>query len=69
METVILGLRTFSRVEQEVLRKYVQLEPICVNTLKTHMANLTRRVEEKICKELPKVIALIFDMWSCSDTH
>ena len=69
LELVVLGLRPFNFVEDEIIRKYVKLEPICVNTFKQHMLNLTRHVEMKIAKELPKVFCLVFDGWSCGDTH
>ena len=44
----------FSFVENEVNRRYTQLEPISRRTLLKGMQNLTVRVEKDIAKELPK---------------
>lgn len=69
MEIVILGLRPFSTVEDKIIRRYVNLEPLCVNTFKKHTDALVKRVEEKIQTLLPDRFCLVFDGWSCGDTH
>lgn len=69
MEIVILGLRPFSCVEDKILQRYSNLEPICIETLMKYVDKIVLQVEKKITDILPDRFALVFDGWSCSDTH
>ncbi len=51
------------------MRRHIRHEPMCTDTLMKYMAQLTKLVETKISKVLPKTIALVFDGWSQCSTH
>ena len=69
LEIVILGLRPFSTVEDDCLRRHLKLNPICVDTFMKHKAALVVRVENKIANMLPDVFCVVLDGWSCATTH
>ena len=69
IEWVCVGLKPFNFVSDSLTRKYTNLEPISVNTLKKYMDLLVKRVEKKIAQTLPEKFALIIDAWTANSTH
>ena len=54
LEWIVVNGFPFSFVENEVSRRYTNLEPISRRTLLKDMQNLNVRVEKDIAKKLPK---------------
>ncbi|KAF1783826.1 hypothetical protein GQ600_25382 [Phytophthora cactorum] len=48
---------------------YLNLDPICVETLQRAMESLTRIVERYIAAEMPERFGLILDGWSHASEH
>lgn len=69
LELVIMGLFPFSFCENQYAKRYMRPESITVKTYMKYMALLADVVEKKISNLLPNTFALVFDGWSCHDTH
>lgn len=69
LEWVCVGMKPFEFVENELTRKYSNLEPISVNTLKKYIVLVTKKVEEKISLLLPSKFAIVIDGWTSHSTH
>eukprot|EP00171_Calliarthron_tuberculosum_P004916 IDg4916t1 len=69
LQIIILGLRPYSTVEDHVLRRYVNLDPVCRNTIQKYVGKLVKIVEKSISQTLPSRFCIVFDGWSCVDTH
>lgn len=66
---VILGLRPFSIVKNEIESKYTTVDLICVKTFIGYMNKRVQRVEKKRTDRLPDTFSLVFDEWSAGSTH
>jgi hypothetical protein len=62
-------LLPFAFCENTNTRQFTKLEPISVKTLKLHMEQFARLVENKIRKMLPPQFAIVFDGWTDCSTH
>ena len=69
LEWVCVGLKPFSFVEDEHTKKYTNLAPITVPTLKKYMDKVTKAVELKIAEQLPERFTLAIDGWTKGTTH
>ncbi|ETP46968.1 hypothetical protein F442_06868, partial [Phytophthora nicotianae P10297] len=45
------------------------LPPVCRNTLRANMENVTKAVEKKIGDEMPDKFGLLLDWWSHGTEH
>ncbi len=68
-EFVVDGLQPFSVVENPTFLKQSRFDPISRKTLAKYLEALSSSVEEKIAQILPDKFAIVFDGWSCGDTH
>ena len=59
----------FQFVANEKTRKYTNLKPISVNSLKLYMTKTMVEVEKMIALELPNHFGIIIDGWTESGTH
>ena len=69
MEIIMFGLRPFSTVDDKILQRHLNLDPISVNTFKKNIDSVVKTVKRKITDVLPDRFALVFDGWSSGDTH
>ncbi|KAI3657095.1 hypothetical protein MP638_005789 [Amoeboaphelidium occidentale] len=69
IEWILMCNLAFSFVSNQYTRKYCNLLPICVNTLKKYMTKLLVKVEEIIADELPDKFGVVLDGWTESGTH
>ena len=69
LKRVCVGLKPFSLVEDEHTKKYTNLAPITVPTLKKYMDKVTKAVELKIAEQLPERFTLAIDGWTKGTTH
>jgi len=64
LDWVITNLFPFSFVENEKNREYSNLEKTDRKTFMKYMFAVVKRVEDKIAKEMPQKIGLLFDAWT-----
>ena len=69
LEWICCGLKLFNFVENELTRKYCNLAPIAVNTLKKYMEIVTKEVKVVIKTKLLNRFVLVIDGWSKNSTH
>ena len=68
LEWDILSVLPFSFVNDELTRKYSNLEKICRQTFVKYVQELTRKFEEKVSAELLNRFVLVIDGWTDAPT-
>ncbi|ETI47087.1 hypothetical protein F443_08620 [Phytophthora nicotianae P1569] len=69
LEWIVLGNLPLSFCESRLSRRYTNLEPISVETLRGSLESVTRSVERAIAADLPERFGIIFDGWSHASEH
>ncbi|KAL3672005.1 hypothetical protein V7S43_019082 [Phytophthora oleae] len=69
LEWVVKSNLPLSFCESTLARRYTNLEPVSVETLRRVMEAVTRSVERSIADKIPDRFGLIFDGWSHASEH
>lgn len=64
-----MGLQPFLFCQKESITRYMKEEPITINTLMDHSAVLTELVKKTFSLQLPNMLAIVVDGWSCAEMH
>lgn len=66
---IVTDLLPFALCEKNRVRNYSKLKSISRKTVMKYMDKIVLKVEDRECKTIPNILALIFDGWTCGDTH
>lgn len=69
IEFIIDSNSPISCVDQTYLRNICKLDPICSNTLRDYMKQISSLVEKNISTSLPARFGIMFDGWSEESDH
>ncbi|KAG3003586.1 hypothetical protein PC128_g20814 [Phytophthora cactorum] len=64
MERIVKNNLPLNFCESEEARRYMKLDPICVETLCRSLRKVTRAVEVKLAAEMPDQFGVIIDGWT-----
>ncbi|ETP26378.1 hypothetical protein F441_00909 [Phytophthora nicotianae CJ01A1] len=69
MEWIVQSNLPLAFCESRTARRYTNLDPISMETLRAGMEGVTREVERKIAAELPARFGVMFDGWTHDSEH